>query len=635
MKPVSVIAAGAVSALGVGVEAYDPGRAGEPPPSALELDPELERAGLRTRLSGRVRAALPPAADRAESLLLAAARGLTSALDPSVPDFRTRRVGLCIGTSGGGLPSLEQALEQRAEGRPLDASLARGAFYFGALDALRRELGIEPLEEVLVLSACSSSTVAIGLGARWLDAGRVDLVIAGGFDALTLFIAAGFESLRATSGAPPQPFRVGREGMALGEGAALLALTRADEPDRGRLGYVLGFGASSDAVHVTAPDRTGAGLSRAAGRALADAGLAPSRIDLVSAHATATPYNDAAEANAIELALGVAAERAVVQPFKAVIGHTLGAAGALESLSALRALATAILPAAPGKGAVEPNLRARLLERNMAGNPAFALKLSAAFGGANAALVLGTRRPDRSPARVTRSVRLELVGTPCSELDEAALAARLGVDPLRLARLDPLSRLGVAACAALLAEREGALPEGTGVVAGSAGATLERNEAHHARLRERGARGAEPRRFPSTSPNLIAGECSILFGLKGPAFTVGASSSAALEALSTGYDLVEAGDAPAVLVVAAEESGVVTSELAAVAGLPVPAPGAVALLLTACDDSIPQRERVDRAALASLQLEVRRTGGRFTETAPGVPTLLEGLRRLGFSSRLA
>jgi 3-oxoacyl-[acyl-carrier-protein] synthase-1/3-oxoacyl-[acyl-carrier-protein] synthase II len=628
VKPVALIAAGAVSALGSGVEAYDSGRVGEPGRSAIGHDPELELAGLRNSLSARVRFEVPAGADRAESLLLAAAKGLVAELDARLPDFRERRVGLCVGTSGGGLPSLERALELRAEGRAVDAELARQSFYFGALEALRRELAIEPSEERLVLSACSSSTLALGLGARLLESGRVDVVIAGGFDALSLFIAAGFESLRATSPSLPQPFRVGREGMALGEGAALVALVRSGEYETAPLGYVLGFGASSDAVHVTAPDRTGSGLARAATRALDDAGLAPSRIDLVSAHATATPYNDAAEANAIELVLGAAAERAVVQPFKAVIGHTLGAAGVLESLSALRSLANAVLPAAPGTGAVEPNLRARLLDRNTAGNPAFALKLSSAFGGANAALVLGARRPDRSSPRPSRSVRLELVGSPCSDLDEAALAARLGLDPLRLARLDPLSRLAVAACANVLAERESALPDGAAVVVGSAGATLDRNEVHCARLRERGARGVEPRRFPSTSPNLVAGECSILFGLKGPAFTVGAGPSAALEALLTGHDLVESGDVPAALVVAVEEAGPVVTELAAAAGYAVPAPGALAVLLSACEESTPDERLLDRGALAELELEARRAGGRSGTTPPGYPSLLEALARL-------
>jgi 3-oxoacyl-[acyl-carrier-protein] synthase-1/3-oxoacyl-[acyl-carrier-protein] synthase II len=633
VKPIAVIAAGAVSALGSGAEAYDPGRAGEPARSAIAHDPELERAGLRHALSARVALPLFTGADRAEGLLLAAAKGLAAALEATLPDFRSRRLALCIGTSGGGLPSLERALELRAEGRAIDERLAKGAFYFGALDALRRELAIEPLEERLVLSACSSSTVALGLGARLLESGRVDLVIAGGFDALSLFIAAGFESLRATSPTPPRPFRVGREGMTLGEGAALVALVRSEERGPAPLGYVLGFGASSDAVHVTAPDRTGAGLGRAAERALADAGLEPSRIDVVSAHATATPYNDAAEANAIELVLGAAAERAVVQPFKAVIGHTLGAAGVLESLSALRALSSAILPAAPGAGAVEPNLRARLLEQNAAGNPAFALKLSSAFGGANAALVLGARRPDRSPPRSVRSVRLELVGRACTSLDEDALAARLGLDPLRVARLDPLSRLGVAACEDVLAERVSPLPAAAGIVVGSVGATLDRNEAHHARLRERGARGVEPRRFPSTSPNLVAGECSILFGLKGPAFAVGAGPSAALEALLTGHDLVEAGDAPAILVVAVEEGGPVATELAEAAGLEAPTPGGLAVLLSACEESTTGEQRLDREALATLELECRRAGGRSGALAPGYPTLLAGLARL--SSRLA
>lgn len=633
MKPVAVIAVGAVSALGAGVRAYDPGEAGEPARSACARDPELERAGLIRPLAARVRGPLPDGADRAESLLLAAATELKAELDQSLPDLRSRRVALVVGTSGGGLPSLERALTLRAAGRSVDQRLARASFYFGALSPLREALGIEPCEERLVLSACSSGTLALGLGARLVEAGRADIVIAGGFDALSLFIAAGFESLRATASQVPRPFRVGRDGMVLGEGAALVALAPAREAGASARGYVLGFGASSDAVHVTAPDRTGAGLYRAASRALDDAGLDPSNIDIVSAHATATPYNDAAEAKALARCLGAAAERAVVQPFKAVIGHTLGAAGVLEALAAWRALEKGILPAAVGEGPIEPELTARLLERSAIGRSATALKLSSAFGGANAALVLGARHSARYSARSARAVRVELVGSPRTDLDEAALAERLGIDPLRLLRLDPYSRLGVAACADLLAKRGAPLPEETAIVVGSMGATLERNEAHHARLRERGARGVEPRRFPPTSPNLIAGECSIVFGLKGPAFAVGAGPGAALEALLAGYDLVEAGDAPAALVVVAEEAGTVARELAQAAGWPVPEPGALAVLLCAAEDSAGKaatRELIERARLAEVAAELGWAGGR-SGARTGVPLLLEGLRRLGFS----
>src|SRR6185437_5463684 len=238
----------------------------------------------------------------------------------------------------------------------------------------------------LVLTACAASTIAAGIALGWLEGGACDLVIAGGFDAVSVFVASGFETLRATTAAlPSRPFGLERDGMCLGEGAALLALVPAgSELDRAALGYVTGFGASGDAVHVTAPDRTGAGLARAAGAALGlDRGLlAPSslrssplggspsarpatggsappvppalEIQLVSAHGTATPFNDAAEWKAIVSVLGERATEIPVHPFKAQIGHTLGAAGALESLAALDAISRGVLPAAAIPPARDP-----------------------------------------------------------------------------------------------------------------------------------------------------------------------------------------------------------------------------------------------------------------------------------------
>ncbi|HEV8247402.1 MAG TPA: beta-ketoacyl synthase N-terminal-like domain-containing protein, partial [Polyangiaceae bacterium] len=285
MKPIALLAAGAVSAQGEGALAYAVGDAFEPARSSVALDPELEALGLRRPRAARVKLAdLATTQDRAQALLTVAARGLKAELDRKLPGWRQRRLGLALGTSGGGLPSLERFLTLRAQGGEIKSELARASFYFGPLSALERELGVTFVERSLLLAACASSTVALGLGTRWLEAGRAELVIAGGFDALTPFIAAGFEALGATALELPAPFRVARQGMSLGEGAALCALAPAGDFEASPLGYVLGFAVSSDAVHVTAPDRTGQSLARAATQALADAGLSPAEVDIVSAH---------------------------------------------------------------------------------------------------------------------------------------------------------------------------------------------------------------------------------------------------------------------------------------------------------------------------------------------------------------
>jgi 3-oxoacyl-[acyl-carrier-protein] synthase II len=169
------------------------------------------------------------------------------------------------------------------------------------------------------------------------------------------------------------------------------------------------------------------------------------------------------------------------------------------------------------------------------------------------------------------------------------LSADLAVSVDRLARTDALVRLALAAIARL--QREGETLRGAGIVVGSALATLETNALFAARIRERGALAAEPRRFPYTSPNVVAGECAIAFGLTGPAFSVGGGSHAALEAMAAGALLVEGGDAERMVVVAVDDAGPVTSALA---GRAITS-GAVAVLLSS------SKERA-RARVGALQI---------------------------------
>ena len=617
MKPIAIIAAGVISPLGEGAAGYAVGGLGARPETRVGPDRELTEAGLRRPNAARV-ALAASTGDRAQALLDRALSLLLLELERVRPNFRELRLGLVLGTSSGGLGSLTELLALRARGQNISREQALSASYFGPLRALDR-FALNPLRATQVLSACASSTVALGIGCRWLEADACDLVIAGGYDALTTFAAAGFEALGATTASVPRPFRRDRDGLALGEGAALVALARVS--DVPALGHVLGFGIGCDAVHVTAPDRTGAGLARAARAALLDAEVEPSRIDLISAHATATPFNDSAEGHAIAAVIGATAERVVVHPFKAVTGHTLGAAGALETLAALAAARDGILPAAYGEGELESEFPARLCGRNQAGNAAHLLKLSTAFGGANAALVLSPHAPRRfAAARPQRRVRLRGLGEPALVPDVARIARVTGMPEQDLERYDRPSLLCLAAVSNLL-EGHPLVPDARkscGVIVGTMSASLEVNEMFAARLRERGARGAEPRRFPATSPNLAPGRTAIAFGLQGLNFSVGAGPAAALEALLLGVELLAAGDAQSLLIVAVEDVGPVVREVFGAAGLPQPEPGAIAALLDIGDSGLPLEAE-------GLAARLREATARPSKTAPGWPLLKRAL----------
>ncbi len=560
--PPAIVAWGAISGLGEGTRAVSAGNVGEPAQIAIALDPELTGAGLGRPFAARAAIEMPPG-DRATALLVRAFAACARALDLDLPGWRARRVGIAVGTSSGGMRSSELFFRG-------DVGPSRDVTYFAPLHDALVHLGITASPATLILGACASSAIAIGIGARWIETGRCDVVLAGGFDAVSVFVAAGFEALRATTASAPRPFRTERDGMALGEGAAIVALAPAGVARAH--GYVAGFSATCDAVHVTAPDRMGAGLARAASAALVDAGVGPEAVDLISAHATATPYNDASEARALATVFGARSAEIPVHPFKAQIGHTLGAAGALESLASLDAMARGVLPAAAGEGALDPNAPVYLLEQAARGAPRVTLKLASAFGGANAALVL-SRDALRARFRRSRAVyvtrAVHIASPPASP---PAICA-----PQTWARADGLVRLALAAVAALQA-RLGSL-SGAGMIVGHALATLETNARFDANLRERGARAAEPRRFPYTSPNAVCGECAVHFRLTGPAFAVGAGLHGAVEAIAIARDLVSACDADRIVVVAVDEIGPTASRLGSLSkGL---ISGAVATLVTA------------------------------------------------------
>lgn len=551
---VAVVAHGACSALGVGTDATRVPALDERAPTAVARDPELVAGQFLRPFAARATLEVPPGADRALTLLDRAMSDCSRALDDVWPGWRALRVGAAIGTSSGGMRKFE---------RQPDAGPPPGATYSGPLADVARPTPFEPIS--LVLGACSSSTLAIGLGRAWLAEDRCDLVLCGGFDAVGIFVAAGFECLRATCSGSVRPFRLARDGVALGEGAAVLALAR--RPPRAPRAWVTGFGASCDAAHLTAPDADGEGLTRAGRAALESAG-AP-EVGLVSAHATATKQNDASEAQAIARL----APDAPTFGFKGTIGHTLGAAGALETLAAIDALERGLSPASHGEGPAEPGVS--VLDRSEPSMARSALKLSSAFGGSNAALVVSLDGAP-APAPVLAEVRVSrAVSVTLEDADPARLTAHTGYAADRINRADDLVRIAMASVATLEDAHGGrGAFRGAGIVVGLGLATVETNTLFLARLNALGPARAEPRRFPFTTPNACAGECAVVFGLTGPAFAVSGGPHGGIEALLVASSLVRTGVVDRVVVVAADHAGEATSRLA-----PATRSGAVAMLV--------------------------------------------------------
>jgi 3-oxoacyl-[acyl-carrier-protein] synthase II len=241
-----------------------------------------------------------------------------------------------------------------------------------------------------ISNACASGANAIGHAWEMVREGRAENVLTGGYDALCHLTFAGFDSLQVLSSSPCRPFDAGRDGLSLGEGAAVLALEslgRAQGRGAEILGEIIGYGASSDTHHLTQPHPEGNAALAAMQAACASAGVTPEQIDYVNAHGTATPQNDAAEAAAINAWAGARAATLPVSSTKAGVGHLLGAAGAVEAAACLMALRGQWLPPQTLLDAPDPACRFPIVRQPADAKIKTALSNSFGFGGANATLI--------------------------------------------------------------------------------------------------------------------------------------------------------------------------------------------------------------------------------------------------------
>jgi nodulation protein E len=243
----------------------------------------------------------------------------------------------------------------------------------------------------VVASACASSNHAIGQAVQLIRSGAADVVVTGGTEACLSYGALrAWEAMRVLANDTCRPFSAGRRGLVLGEGAAVFVLeSRVHAEARGALplAHLAGFGMSADAGDAVAPDARGA--SRAMDLALADAGLQPQDIDYINAHGTGTQANDVTETRAIRASFGAHAARLAVSSTKAMHGHALGAAGALELIAVLGAIADGVLPPTLNLERPDPECDLDYVpNRPRAARVRAALSNSFAFGGLNAVLAV-------------------------------------------------------------------------------------------------------------------------------------------------------------------------------------------------------------------------------------------------------
>ena len=345
-----------------------------------EFDPESAMTAKAARRS-----------DRYTQLAVAAAAQATA--EAGLPgDVDVERLAVLVGTGVGGLKTLEDECRKFIDGgvRAVSPLFVPMMMPNAAAGMIAISLGAHG-PGFSVSSACATGTHAIGEAKRMIERGEADVVVAGGTEAaMTPLCMAAFERMGALSRQGiSRPFDKRRDGFVMGEGAGVLVLERGDlARARGAkiYGYVAGYGASNDAFHMTQPDETGRGAAKAMRFALADAGAECGDVGYINAHGTSTPYNDRIETLAIHQVFNGGSPP--VSSTKSAIGHLLGAAGAVEAVAVLGALARGILPPTLNFGEPDPDCDLDYVPDGPREAPGLELAMSNSFGfgGQNACL---------------------------------------------------------------------------------------------------------------------------------------------------------------------------------------------------------------------------------------------------------
>jgi 3-oxoacyl-[acyl-carrier-protein] synthase-1 len=310
--------------------------------------------------------------------------GLLDALSNCIRTFGAHRIGTVIGTSTSSIGRTEEAFRCLDEAGQMQPKYRQPEVHHlhspGIL--VSRVAGLEG-PSMSIGTACSSSAKVFAAAARWISCGLADAVLVGGVDSLCLSTLYGFNSLELISPEPCRPFDVSRRGINIGEGAGYAIVTRFEAAPAAGLALI-GYGESSDAYHMSHPHPEGLGALAAIDAALSRAGVAPEEVDYINLHGTASKANDLVEARVLA---GRFSTGTCASSTKGWTGHTLGAAGILESVITLDAMTTGLIPGTLNCLAVDPEFEFPIQLENRHGHIKYAMSNSFGFGGNNATLV--------------------------------------------------------------------------------------------------------------------------------------------------------------------------------------------------------------------------------------------------------
>ena len=393
-----ITGAGIVTALGFGwaanAEGFRAGKTAMRPISLFDVSRQRVKTGApvdvpdalpATKLSPRQSKRM----DRAGKLLLLAAHEAWKQSGWEASE----NLPLVLGTTSGGMSLGEAYYRQAIHAPKRDVGQAERV---NGYQAQRQALDVAdafgfrgPI--TIIANACASGANSIGHAWDLIRRGHAERVFTGGYDAISQMVFGGFDSLQALSPTVCRPFDAKRDGLALGDGAAMLTLETLDSAKKRNaeiFGEVVGYGAATDAHHLTQPHPNGDAALASMSAACAAARLSPDKINYINAHGTGTPLNDSAEAAAINRWAGEAAKNIPVSSTKASIGHLLGGAGSVEAVICLMALRGQWLPPMMTLQTPEPTCAFPLVRQPTDARVEYALTNSFGFGGANATLIL-------------------------------------------------------------------------------------------------------------------------------------------------------------------------------------------------------------------------------------------------------
>jgi len=593
LRRVCIVGMGAVTAYGVGVEKLWEGVSH----GVVAIRPVVgfNTEGFGSALGGEVTEPAAPEREyrRPEDhrepaidfALLAAEQAMRSAgigFDVVRPD----RWGVVIGTCNAGLESGEswylREMDLKQDGSRLRLQLVPPHALAETLAVAYRLRG----PALSVNTACAAGANALGYAADLIRLGKADAVLTGGSDALSPIVYAGFTSLESLSPLPAAPYSRDRHGLSLGEGSGMLVLVSEEAALRAGakpLAVLAGYGLSADGYHPTAPRPEGDGAARAITAALYAACVDPAAVDYINGHGTGTPKNDPAETRAIHLALGEHARHVMVSSTKSMIGHLLGAAGAVEAIVTIKALAEQIAPPTANFGAADPECDLDYVPNHS--RPArinVAMSNNFAFGGANASLVLVNpdKAGDAQPGIARRVVvsGLSLITSAgcetgpvwealrtfrvCTVAENGYRVGRVDFDssrylsPRDTRRMDRLGVFSVSASKAALADAALTVDNDNrariGVIFATGIGPMDSMETFARPLMIEGPGAANPAVFPNVVYNAAAGHVGIHTGAVGPTSTVTAGHAAGASAVCYAHDLVADGRAEGIIAVGAD-----------------------------------------------------------------------------------